>query len=163
MNNAGLSPAYGPVWQVPSEEFLAATDTIVKGTYLGTVAALDAMVPQGSGHVINLLGRGDKTPVPLQAAYASAKAWVRAFTLAVAKETKGTGVHLHAFNPGLVLTDLLGEVSAVRGYETKLARLPVISKMWGRAPEEAALPAVDLVCGDAVEHQALGLPQIVAR
>ena len=35
--------------------------------------------------------------------------------------------------------------------------------MWGRVPEEAALPAVDLVCGDAVEHQALGLPRIVAR
>ncbi len=163
VNNAGYSAPYGPVHQIPTDEFLRATDTIVRGTYFGSLAALDVFVGRGSGHLVNLLGRGDKQPVPLQAAYASAKAWVRSFTLALAAEHRGSGVQVHAFNPGLVLTDMLGEVSAVPGYERQLARLPLISGMWGRTPDEAALPAVDLVCGGTVEHQALGVGRVVTR
>ena len=161
VNNAGVSGPYGPVQLVPGADFLTVTDTIVRGCYHGSVAALDVFVPQGSGHLVNLLGRGDKQPVPLQAAYASAKAWVRAFTLALAAEHRGSGVRVHAFNPGLVLTEMLGSVTAVRGFEGKLGGLPVVSGMWGRSADEAALPAVDLVCGDRVELRALGFGRIV--
>ncbi len=163
VNNAGYSAPYGPVHQVPEPEFLLATDTAIRGTYHGSLAALDIFVPRRSGHLINLLGRGDKQPVPFQAAYGSAKAWVRSFTLALAAEHKGTGVRIHALNPGLVLTDMLGSVSAVPGYEGQLRRLPVIAGMWGRTPDEAALAAVELVSGDRVEHQALGVGRILRR
>ncbi len=163
VNNAGSSASYGPAHLVATDAFLATTDTVIRGTYFGTLAALDVMEPHGAGHVVNLLGRGDKQPVPLQAAYGSAKAWVRAFTLAVAKEHKASGVHIHAFNPGLVLTEMLGEVSAVRGFEAQLSRLPVIAGMWGRTPEDAARPAVELVCGTTTEHQALGVGRVMTR
>lgn len=46
-------------------------------------------------------------------------------------------------------------MSAVRGYEGSLARFPAVVSMLGRSADEAALPVVDLVCGDRVEYQAL--------
>jgi short-subunit dehydrogenase len=127
------------------------------------MSALEVMRPAGSGRVLNLFGRGDKYPVPFQTAYGASKSWIRAFTLGVAKELKDTGVHVHGLNPGLVQTDMLGEIEALPGTEEQLSRLPLINTMWGLPPDEAALPALDLVLGTKVEHQSLGFPQILGR
>ncbi|HSN11999.1 MAG TPA: SDR family oxidoreductase [Propionibacteriaceae bacterium] len=163
VNNAGLGGVFGPTVEVPEEDFVAVVGTNVLGTYHGTVAALETMLPQGSGHILNILGRGDTGPVPFQTAYGASKSWVRAFTLAVAKENERTGVQVHALNPGLVQTDLLARVEALPGTEKQLARLPLISTMWGLPPERAALPALDLVLGSTREHRALRLPQVLGR
>ena len=163
VNNAGLSGVFGPTVDVPPERFEAVISTNVLGTYHGTISALEVLLPQGSGHIVNLMGRGDKSPVPFQTAYAASKTWIRAFTLAIAKENEHTGVHIHALNPGLVQTDMLAEVDALPGTEAQLSRLPLINTMWGLPPERAALPALDLVLGTTVEHQSLGLPQVLGR
>ncbi len=163
VNNAGLSGVFGPTVDVPPERFEAVVGTNVLGTYHGTISALEVMLPQGSGDIVNILGRGDKGPVPFQTAYAASKAWIRAFTLAIATENKETGVRVHALNPGLVQTHMLTEVDAVPGTEDQLSRLPLINTMWGLPPERAALPALDLVLGTKVEHQALGFPQVLGR
>lgn len=102
VNNSGLSGVYGPTHAMPPGDFVAVTRTNILGTYHGSMAALDVMLPQRRGHLINLLGRGDKGPVPLQNAYASSKAWVRSFTRALAKEYADSGVQIHGLNPGLV-------------------------------------------------------------
>ena len=163
VNNAGLSGVFGPTVDVAPEQFEAVVGTNVLGTYHGTISALEVMVPQGSGHIVNLMGRGDKNPVPFQTAYAASKTWIRAFTLAVAKENEHTGVHVHALNPGLVQTDMLSGVDALAGTEDMLSSLPLINTMWGLPPEQAALPALSLVLSTKVEHQALGFPQILGR
>jgi NAD(P)-dependent dehydrogenase (short-subunit alcohol dehydrogenase family) len=163
VNNAGLSGVFGPTVDVPPESFEAVVSTNVLGTYHGTVSALEVMLAQGSGHIVNLMGRGDKNPVPFQTAYAASKTWIRAFTLAVAEENEDTGVHVHAFNPGLVQTDMLTGVDALAGTEAQLARLPLINTMWGLPPDRAALPALDLVLGETKEHQSLGFRQILGR
>lgn len=153
VNNAGTSGVYGPVHRVPEDSFEATTRTIVFGTYYGTLAALDVMVPAGSGHLVNLLGRGDDSPAPNQVAYGAAKAWVRAFTLAVAEENKASGVIVHGFNPGLVRTDLLGRVETVGGFRERLLRLPAVVSVIGRTPAQAALPVLDLVTGERREYR----------
>jgi NAD(P)-dependent dehydrogenase (short-subunit alcohol dehydrogenase family) len=163
VNNAGLSGVYGPAVDVPPDRFEAVVGTNVLGTYHGTISALEVLIPQGSGHIVNILGRGDKNPVPFQTAYAASKTWIRAFTLAIATENENTGVHIHALNPGLVQTDMLTQVDALPGTEAQLARLPLINTMWGLSPERAALPALDLVLGTTTEHQSLGFPQILSR
>lgn len=154
VNNAGRAGVFGPVRRVPEDDFLATTDAIVRGTYHGSLAALDVMQRQGDGDLINLLGRGDDGPVANQAAYGSAKAWVRAFTGALAAEHRGSGVRVHAFNPGLVRTDLLGRVDAVRGYGAGLQRLVPVVGALGADPDEAALPLIQLIGSDRVEYRA---------
>ena len=163
VNNAGRAGVFGPVQRVPEDDFLITTDTIVRGTYYGSLVALDVMQRQGSGDLINLLGRGDDGPVANQAAYGSAKAWVRAFTGALAAEHKGSGIRVHAFNPGLVRTDMLGAVDSVRGYGEGLQRLvPVVSAL-GADADEAAQPLLQLIGSDKAEYRALAPLQLARR
>jgi len=138
VNNAGISAAYGPTAHIPSENFQGVTDTNITGTYNGSVTALRYFIPQKSGKLINLLGRGDKGAIPLQNAYSSSKVWVRNFTRALAKEYKGSGVDVFAFNPGLVRTDMLSKLEAVSGYEKRLSPLRYVTMLWGN---DADVPA----------------------
>jgi glucose 1-dehydrogenase len=142
VNNAGLGAPYGPSAAVPSDRFEAVLRTNIWGSYYGSMAAMQQFVPRGSGKLINLLGRGDSTPVPLQNAYASSKAWLKNFTLALAKEYKTSGVGVYAFNPGLVLTDMLSNLEAIDGYETKMNPLRFVTRLWANPPEVPAQKAV---------------------
>jgi glucose 1-dehydrogenase len=142
VNNAGLGAPYGPSVDVPADRFEAVLKTNIWGNYYGSIAAMHHFVPRGSGKLINLLGRGDSTPVPLQNAYASSKAWLKNFTLALAKEYKASGVGIYAFNPGLVLTDMLANLEAVEGYETKMNPLRFVTRLWANPPEVPAQKAV---------------------
>lgn len=142
VNNAGLSAPYGPTAHIPPQEFIRVIQTNITGTYNGSVTALRRFAPRRSGKLINLLGRGDHQPVPFQNAYASSKTWVRAFTLALAKEYQDSGVGVFAFNPGLMETDMLDQVEAVAGYEDRLEPLRTVRRLWSKPPEVPARKAV---------------------
>ncbi len=144
VNNAGVSGPYGPTPAVPDEDFLRVLDTNVRGVYLGSMVAVRHFLGQGSGKLINTLGRGDRGPVPNQNAYASSKAWVRSFTLALARETRGSGISVLAFNPGLMLTDMVGEVRAIRGYEDRMRPFATVLRLWGEDPDVPAGTVVEL-------------------
>jgi NAD(P)-dependent dehydrogenase (short-subunit alcohol dehydrogenase family) len=142
VNNAGISAPYGPSGAIEPETFEAVTRTNVLGTYYGTFAALRHLVPRGSGRIINILGRGDRAPAPFLAPYGASKAWVRAFTLATAAEYRGTGVGIHAFNPGLMRTDFMTASQAVSGYEDKLRPLRAVLRLIGTDPDLPARKAL---------------------
>jgi short-subunit dehydrogenase len=97
---------------------------------------------QRSGKLINILGHDYNRPVPWQNAYGASKAWVRSFTKALAEETRNSGVGVFAYNPGLVLTDLLTEVSVIEGAEDRLKIFPTIVRMWAKPAEIPAKKAV---------------------
>lgn len=142
VNNAGLSNIYGQSAHLPIERFEATLRTNIFGTYYGSIVAIRHFLGQGRGKLINLLGRGDRQPVPLQNAYASSKTWVRSFTLALAKEYRTRGIGIYAFNPGLVTTDMLSQVEALPGYEGQLKALETVTRMWGNPPEVPAQKAL---------------------
>jgi len=142
VNNAGLGAPYGPSADVPMARFEQVLRTNIWGNYYGSIVALKHMVPRGSGKLINVVGRGEKQPVPLQNAYASSKAWLRNFTVSMAKEYKASGVGIYSFNPGLVLTDMLSQVEAIDGYAEKMRPLETVTRMWGNPPEVPAAKAV---------------------
>jgi glucose 1-dehydrogenase len=146
VNNAGIGAPFGPVIQVPPDAFVQVVNTNILGTYYGSYAALRRFVAQGSGKLINLVGRGaDGKPVPYQIAYTTSKVWVRTFTLALADETKqasAAGIGIYAFNPGMVLTDMLTDIHVIEGSEEKLSRFPTIVRMWGKPAEVPAAKAV---------------------
>ncbi len=138
INNAGLSAPYGPTVHIPSTDFMNVINTNIIGTYNGSVVAMRYFVPQKSGKLINLLGRGDKGSIPLQNAYSSSKVWVRNFTKVLAQEYKDSGVQVMGFNPGLVKTEMLSVVHAIKGYEDKMNPLRFIAMLWGN---ETDVPA----------------------
>lgn len=157
VNNAGVGGAYGPTASVPVDRFVSTVQTNVLGTYFGSRAALEAMLPNKRGVIVNLLGRGDKSAVPFQSGYAASKAWIRSFTKSLQKEYSDSGVSIHAINPGLVDTELLRAPEVVEGYEAKLSAMPTLIRMWARPPEVAAREVVKLLeGGPSREVQVMG-------
>jgi NAD(P)-dependent dehydrogenase (short-subunit alcohol dehydrogenase family) len=142
VNNAGIAGPYGATMDVTPETFYQVIQTNVAGTYNGSRTAMVRFLAQGSGKLINLMGHGYKNPVPYQNAYSASKAWCRSFTLALAAETRGSGVGVFAFNPGMVLTELLTDVDVIEGCEERLSRFPAVLRMWAKPPEVAAQKAV---------------------
>lgn len=144
VNNAGVSAPYGPTAAIPATAFMRVITTNIAGVYNGSRVALRSMVPRHSGKLINLVGRGDtaKQGVKFQNAYSASKIWVRSFTLALAQEYKASGVDIFAFNPGLVNTDLLRRVEAIKGYEQRLKPLETVIRLWANPPEVPAQKAL---------------------
>lgn len=142
VNNAGLAGAYGPTLGVPPERFKQVIQTNIVGTYYGSRVAMQHFLGQKRGKLINMLGRGDGKPVPMQNAYAPSKAWVRSFTLALAKEYKKSGVGVFAFNPGLVDTDMLRQIEVVPGHEEDVNPLRTVIRLWGNEPSVPAQKAL---------------------
>jgi glucose 1-dehydrogenase len=142
VNNAGMSAPYGPTVHIPPASFVATLQTNIFGVYYGSLAAMRHFLPKHSGKLINMLGQGDRQPVPLQNAYAASKVWVRNFTLALAREYQDSGVGVFAFNPGLMPTALLTRVEAVEGYEARLKPLEAVLRLWANPPEVPAGKAV---------------------
>ena len=142
VNAAGIAGSYGPTLGVDPHEFNQVIQTNIVGTYNGSRTALPIMLAQGSGKLINLLGMGYNSPTPWQSAYGSSKSWVRAFTLALASETRGSGVGVFAFQPGMVLTDLLTDIRVIHGSEQRLKVFPVVVRILAQPPEVPARKAV---------------------
>jgi NAD(P)-dependent dehydrogenase (short-subunit alcohol dehydrogenase family) len=145
VNNAGTAGPYGPTMEMDPAAFEQVVHTNILGTYYGAHAAVRRFLDQGSGKLINLLGHGWKGPVPFQNPYSASKAWVRSFTLALAEEVKasaGSAIGVYAFNPGMVLTELLTDVEVIEGSEARLTRFPTIVRMWAKPPAVPAAKAV---------------------
>jgi NAD(P)-dependent dehydrogenase (short-subunit alcohol dehydrogenase family) len=153
VNNAGISAAYGPTADVDPASFERVVATNVLGVYHGSMTALGEFLPKRSGKLINLLGRGDRQPAPYQSAYGSSKTWVRSFTLALAREYRDSGVGIFAFNPGLVLTDLLLQPEVIAGREKDLQGVyGFIVNAWG-SPAEAPARKAAWLAGPATDGQ----------
>jgi glucose 1-dehydrogenase len=138
VNNAGVSAPFGPTLSVSPQRFMQVVQTNIVGVYNGSFVALQHFVAQGHGKLINVLGLGDSGPQPLQNAYGSSKTWVRNFTLALSKEYKGSGVEVIAYNPGLVITEMLTDVEVTPGYEEKVQPLRTVVELWGNPPQTPA-------------------------
>lgn len=163
VNNAGAAGVFGPTATTPVADFERVTHTNILGTYYGSRVALGVFLAQGHGDLVNLYGRGDDRPVPLQNAYASSKAWVRSFTRALQGEVRDTDVRVHGMNPGLVRTDMLGRVSTQVGFEGRMKALPVVVALWGQAPDVAARPLLDLVTSERREFRDLTRRTMLTR
>ena len=142
VNNAGVAGPYGPTMDIDLKTFQQVLQTNILGVYYGSHVAMRHFLSQRQGKLINLLGHGAKGPVPFQNAYSSSKAWVRSFTRSLAQETKGSGVGVFAFSPGMVLTDLLTDVEVIQGSEQRLKNFGVILRMWAKPPEVVTEKAI---------------------
>jgi glucose 1-dehydrogenase len=142
VNNAGVSAPYGPTSQIPPRDFLSVIQTNITGTYHGSKVALRYFLPQKSGKLINILGRGDKGGVKYQNAYSASKIWVRNFTKTLAEECDKSGVDVIGFNPGLVLTEMLSQVQTVAGFENKVNPIRVVAALWGNPADVPAQKAL---------------------
>ena len=134
VNNAGAAGPYGATFDLAPEKFLGVMGTNMAGVYHGSRLAMRHFLPRKYGKLINILGAGSRKPVPNQNAYTSTKAWIRVFTLALAKEYKDSGVGVFALQPGLMDTDLLTDVVTFEEHAERLRNvMPMVIRSGGQA------------------------------
>lgn len=142
VNNAGIAGTYGRTFDLPIERFMSVLQTNMLGVYNGSRTALRNFLPKNQGKLINILGRGDDGPVPMQNAYAASKSWIKNFTLALAKEYKDSQIGIYAYNPGLMDTEFLRKVETIEGLQEQLKIMPFLIKTFSSHPDKAAQKAL---------------------
>jgi uncharacterized protein len=132
VNNAGLS-TLGPVYKADPAAELNLVEVDVAAVVDLCSRFLPGMVERRAGAVMNIASTAAFQPLPGQAAYGAAKAFVLSYTRALTGELKGTGVTATAVCPGPVDTGF-GEAAGFRKEDAENA-LP--SFMWESASEVA--------------------------
>lgn len=99
INNAGFGD-YGPFRGCDPHKQEKMIELNVRALTVLTHAALEGMVPRGSGRIMNVASVAAFQPGPLMSVYYATKAYVLSFTEALSVELRGTGVTMTALCPG---------------------------------------------------------------
>ena len=136
VNNAGVSQ-WGLVHETSESDWNRVMDINAKGTFLGTKAAIPAMLESGGGSIINISSQlglvGTEMSSPQ---YQSSKGAVRLLTKLTAMQYAKYGIRCNSVHPGPIMTPMTEPRRAdAATYAEMLARIPL-----GRygEPEEIA-------------------------
>lgn len=106
VNNAGIYPPDGPLWQADPEAWRRTLDTNVNGVFYCMRAFLPAMLAQGYGRIINI--SSSMVESPGAAAYSLSKNTVDVMTAIVAKELRPLhkDIIVSSLDPGWVRSEM---------------------------------------------------------
>jgi short-subunit dehydrogenase len=145
VNNAGLSTT-GPVRSADVDAELRMVRVDVEAVVDLCVRFVGGMVDRGTGAVLNVASVGAFQPLPGQAGYAAAKAFVLSYTDALHTELKGTGVTATSLCPGPVET----EFAEAAGFDQAEAEAALPKFMWETAEDVAKAAVAGLDKGRTV-------------
>jgi 3-oxoacyl-[acyl-carrier protein] reductase len=111
VNNAGLGGTADLV-DMTDEQWSVVLDVTLNGTFRCTRAALQHMLPRGTGVIINNASVLGWRAQAGQAHYAAAKAGVMALTRCAAIEAAPSGVRVNAVAPSLAMHPFLAKVTS---------------------------------------------------
>lgn len=103
VNNAGLA-RHRWIPDYTEAEIDLMLDVNLKGTILGSQAALKAMLPHKRGHIINVISTASLRGIPSETVYCATKWGVRGFTQGLAEEAAAHRIRVTAILPGGVDT-----------------------------------------------------------
>ncbi|HWM75300.1 MAG TPA: SDR family oxidoreductase [Nocardioides sp.] len=140
VNNAGFS-TLGPVHSSDPDSELKMIEVDVAAVADLCSRFLPGMVERGDGSVLNVASTAAFQPLPGQAGYGAAKAFVLSYTRSLSAELKGTGVTATVLCPGPVSTGF-GEAAGFTKEEEEGA-LPGF--LWVSSPDvaKAAVEGMD--------------------
>lgn len=120
VNNAGVY-IQGRIQDITLEEFRRVLDVNVVGTINGTQAALEVMLPQGSGVIVQVSSIAGRRGVPYTTPYSASKSALDGFTEALRAELWGSGVHFSIVYPQTVDTPIFQQSRGKLGVVPKPA------------------------------------------
>jgi short-subunit dehydrogenase len=104
VNNAGLARhRWIPDYTEAEIDLMLAVN--LKGTILGSQAALRAMIPHKRGHILNVISTASLRGIPSETVYCAAKWGVRGFTQGLQEEAAAHRIRVTAVLPGGVATE----------------------------------------------------------
>ncbi len=123
VNNAGVSEST-PFTEYTEEIFDRVMNLNVKGMFNATRAAVEHMVPQGEGVILNTSSMVSVYGQPGGLAYPTSKAAVNGLTLSLARELGPKGIRVNAVAPGITETDMMKAVPK-EVIEPLIAQIPL--------------------------------------
>ena len=105
-NNADVSEST-PFTEYTEEDFDRVMDLNVKGVFNATRAAVECMVPRGSGVILSTSSMVSKYGQPAGCAYPSSKFAVDGLTISLSRELAPDNIRVNAVAPGVTKTDMV--------------------------------------------------------
>ena len=109
VNNAGVSEST-PFTEYTEETFDKVMDLNVKGVFNAARAAVECMIPRGSGVILNTSSMVSISGQPSGFAYPASKFAVNGLTVSLARELGPKGIRVNAVAPGITETDMMKAV-----------------------------------------------------
>jgi 3-hydroxybutyrate dehydrogenase len=135
VNNAGGAGDLQPAANLSDESFDECMKWNVYSTFWGTRRALQLMLPQKWGRIINISSMEGKHGKPVLTAYSTAKHAVNGMTKSIAREVGTEGITVNAICPGLIITDIVRD----NGPKTAEAMGMTFDEMVTTFSQEAAI------------------------
>ncbi len=111
INNAGLA-RHRWIPDYTEAEIDLMLDVNLKGTILGSQAALRRMIPRKAGSIVNIISTASLRGVPSETVYCAAKWGVRGFTQGLQEEAAPHGIRVIAVLPGGVATGFWSDAAS---------------------------------------------------
>jgi meso-butanediol dehydrogenase / (S,S)-butanediol dehydrogenase / diacetyl reductase len=149
VNCAGVAGG-GPVHLLPVEEWDRVLDINLKGTFLVCKHAVQVMLEQGAGSIVNIASIEGLEASEGGSAYNASKAGVVLLTRNMAMDYARRGIRVNAVCPGFIETPMFDGILAIPGLESYRERV-VDAHQMGRAgrPEEIANAVLFLASDEA--------------
>ncbi len=110
INNAGIAH-FGLITDITPQQWQRMFDVNVHGMYHCIRAVLPGMVRRQEGCIINVSSMWGQVGASCEVAYSASKGAVIALTKALAQEVGPSHIRVNAIAPGVVLTDMVQNVS----------------------------------------------------
>ena len=141
VNNAGVM-LLGTIVGADPEDWRRMLDTNVLGLMYMTHAAIEGMVEQGSGDVVNISSVAGRQARKGAGVYNASKWAVNAFSESLRQEVTTTGVRVSLVEPGAVSTELTDHITQP---EAKAASVQMYTSMRALNAEDVARAIVYVV------------------
>ncbi len=119
VNNAGVM-LLGTIVGADPEDWRRMLSTNVLGVMYMTHAAVDGMVEQGSGDIVNMSSVAGRTARKGAGVYNASKWAVNAFSESLRQEVTGRGVRVGLVEPGAVTTELTDHITQPEAREASV-------------------------------------------
>jgi glucose 1-dehydrogenase len=124
VNNAGIDGDRALAWEIRPEAWRRVLDVNLVGAYHCARSAMQRMVSQGSGVILNITSVHEVIPWTGYSAYAASKAGVSMLTKTLAQEGAPRGIRVLAVAPGAIQTpinrDVWGNPASLADLLTKI-------------------------------------------
>jgi NAD(P)-dependent dehydrogenase (short-subunit alcohol dehydrogenase family) len=115
VNNAGIGGIWTHTHAYPTDNFKLVMDVNTLGVFYGLRAALQIMIKQGSGNIINISSVAGLSGFPNNVAYSASKHAVIGITRSAALEYSKKGIRVNAVCPVFTLTPMVEDMLGVVG------------------------------------------------
>lgn len=136
VNNA-MSVHYAPISKLTLENWRQDFAVNADAIFVGTKAAMDVMMKQGNGSIVNISSTCGLRAAPYMSSYSASKAALIQFTAVAAMEAARSGVRVNSIVPGQVDTEA-GLDFAAKAPEVAANTAAAIPMGRGAKPEELA-------------------------